>query len=213
MATTPSTLTPSASSSKTENITPDTDLSLSRLSSGSTTTKPTDPATTPEPDTTVTDATTTPITTTITTTEPQTTVPEAGELLAITFITGSCVGCPQEDLEGGLVVSLVTTSGETCQTEGLDHPDRRDYQQGQEARFSTSEEGMAGCETFPGGPPTGGSVTWTGTGVFAARNREICAELSGEGGSLETWCCTMVKASSSQNIAVSLNKCQLSYLV
>ena len=111
------------------------------------------------------------------------------------------------------MVSLVTSSGETCQTEGLDHPDRRDYQQGQEAMLSTSEEGMAGCETFPGGPPTGGSVTWTGTGVFAARNREICAELSGEGGSVETWCCTMVKASSSQNIAVSLNKCQLSYLV
>ena len=131
--------------------------------------------------------------------------------MAITFTTGSCIGCSTEVVEGGLKVRLDTESG-SCETVGLDNPEKRDYMQGEVARFSTAEEGMAGCEAFSGGAPTGGSVTWTGSGLFAARSRQICAELTGEQGMVETWCCIMAQQSSPQNVPVSLDKCALSYI-
>ena len=107
---------------------------------------------------------------------------------------------------------LDTESGQSCETAGLDNTEKRDYMQGEEARFSTAEEGMAECETFSGGAPTGGSVTWTGVGLFAARSREICAELTGEEGTVETWCCLMTEQSSPSNVQVALDKCALSYV-
>ena len=110
------------------------------------------------------------------------------------------------------MVRLETESGQSCQTLGLDNTEKRDYVQGETARFSTAEEGMAGCEAFPGGAPTGGSVTWTGVGLFAASAREICAELTGEEGRVETWCCHMTEPSSPQNVEVTLDKCALSYI-
>ena len=76
-----------------------------------------------------------------------------------------------------------------------------------------AEEGMAEGESFSvGGAPTGGSVTWTGVGLFAARYREICAEVSGKDGAVETWCCEMTESSSPQNVAVSLDNCALSFI-
>ena len=118
------------------------------------------------------------------------------------------MGCAQDVVEGGLRVKLLTTSGQMCQTAGLDNTEQRDYQQGQAASFSTAEDGMENCENFPAGGLTGGTVTWTGSGVFAARSREICAQLSAEE-ALQTWCCTMDDAASAQNVQVSLSKCAL----
>ena len=106
---------------------------------------------------------------------------------------------------------LDTESGQSCMTAGLDDPEKRDYVQGETARFTKAEEGMAECEGFSGGPPTGGSVTWTGVGLFAARSREICAELTGEEGAVETWCCHMTDPSSPQNVQVDLDNCALSF--
>ena len=115
-------------------------------------------------------------------------------------------------MEGGLKVMLETESGQSCETLGLDDTEKRDYMQGEVARFSTAEEGMAECEGFTGGAPTGGSVTWTGFGLFAARSREICVELTGEEGTVETWCCLMAQQSSPQNVQVALDMCALSYI-
>ena len=106
---------------------------------------------------------------------------------------------------------LETESGQSCETLGLDNTEKRDYVQGETARFTKAEEGMAECEGFPGGPPTGGSVTWTGVGLFAARAREICTELTGEEGAVETWCCHMTDPSSPQNVQVDLDNCALSF--
>ena len=116
-------------------------------------------------------------------------------------------------MEGGLRVRLESSSAGSCVTSGLDNTEKRDYQQGLEARFTTAEEGMAECENFPSGPPTSGSVTWTGSGVFAARSREICAEITAEEGAVETWCCLMAQSASSQNVQVSLDNCGLSDVV
>ena len=113
-------------------------------------------------------------------------------------------------MEGGLQVRLETESGQSCQTEGLDDTEKRDYVQGETARFTRAEEGMAECEGLVGGPPTGGSVTWTGVGLFAARSREICVELTGEEGAVETWCCHMADQHSPQNVQVNLDYCALS---
>ena len=115
-------------------------------------------------------------------------------------------------MEGGLQVRLETESGQSCETVGLDSTEKRDYVQGESARFTTAEEGMAQCEAFSGGAPTGGTVTWTGVGLFAARSREICAELTGEEGTMETWCCHMTEPSSPQNVPVTLDNCALSYI-
>merc|ERR1712110_265046 len=174
------------------------------------------PSTTPAPTTTTTPAPTTTRapTTTTTTPAPTTTTSSSsvGEIVAITFITGSCIGCSTDLVEDDLVVRLETESGQSCQTQGLDNTEKRDYVQGEAARFSTAEEGMAECEAFQGGAPTGGSVTWTGVGLFAARSREICAELTGEEGTVETWCCHMTESSSPQNVEVTLDNCALSYI-
>ena len=103
---------------------------------------------------------------------------------------------------------LDSSSGQSCATAGLDNIDKRDYIQGEEARFTMAEEGMAECESFyVGGAPTGGSVTWTGVGLFAARYREICVEVSEGEGALETFCCEMTDLASAQNVAVSLDNC------
>ena len=76
---------------------------------------------------------------------------------------------------------LVGEDGWQCQTEGLDHPDQHDYEGGVVARFDGSEEdGLCGCyQAVMGGNLTGGSVTWTGSGMFAAINREICVQVMG----------------------------------
>jgi len=61
-----------------------------------------------------------------------------------------------------------------------------------------------------GGAPKGGSVTWTGSGIFAARYREICIEVSGETEPVESWCCEMGESSSTTGMTVLLDHCVLS---
>ena len=99
---------------------------------------------------------------------------------------------------------LVGEDGWQCQTEGLDHPDQHDYEGGVVARFDGSEEdGLGGCyQAVMGGNLTGGSVTWTGSGMFAAINREICVEVM-EG----TWCCRMKSGYSNSMETVQLEMC------
>jgi len=110
-------------------------------------------------------------------------------------------------VEGGLKVRLASDDGWQCQTAGLDHPDRKDYQAGVVSWFYEGEaDGLEGChlEVLPGSL-SGGSVTWTGTGMFAASKRDICVEVLGVG----TWCCKMKDGYSSTNVAVQLEKCAL----
>jgi len=103
-------------------------------------------------------------------------------------------------------VSLESEDGWQCQTEGLDHPDQHDYEGGVIARFDGSEEdGLGGCyQAVMGGDLTGGSVTWTGSGMFAAINREICVQVMGG-----TWCCRMKSGYSNSMEAVQLEMCGL----
>merc|ERR1712179_52873 len=159
------------------------------------------PTTTEAPPTTVAPTTTT-------TTVPTTTTLEEGSIQAITFQTGSCIGCPSGAVEGGLKVRLEGENGFQCQTGGLDHPDKKNYEAGEVARFDDGEvDGLQGCyqEVVPGSV-TGGSVTWTGSGMFAASKRDICVQLSGEG---VTWCCKMKDGYSSTNLAVQLQSCEV----
>jgi len=113
-------------------------------------------------------------------------------------------------------VKIQDENGWTCETSGLDHPDRRDYEPGVETRFDGQPDGgqtdgLEGCymEVVPG-DITGGSVTWTGTGMFAAKSRKICFELSGDA---DTWCCMMQDAASSTNVQVQLEKCSVQTLI
>jgi len=167
------------------------------------------PSTTQVPTTT---STMTAPTTASTTEAPETTTTttlEKGAIQAITFQTGSCIGCPSGTVEGGLKVRLDGEDGWQCQTEGLDHPDKKDYEAGAIARFDNGEaDGSEGChQQMVLGSLTGGSVTWTGTGMFAASKRDICVQLSGD--MMETWCCKMKDGYSSTNLAVQLQSCTI----
>ena len=77
-------------------------------------------------------------------------------------------------MEDGLKVTLLSLEGSGCVTESLDDPSKVDYFQGQEARFSSQEVGLAGCSgaTLEGGP-IGGSVMWTGTVLTLASHWSI----------------------------------------
>merc|ERR1712110_193917 len=156
-------------------------------------------------------------TTTTTTTEaPATTTtaaPSSGGLDAIYFVTGSCIGCETGIEEDGLQVTLLSLEGSGCVSDPLDDPTKVDYFQGQEARFDNVEVGLAGCAgaTLEGGP-IGGSVMWTGQGMFAARFREICMELT-RGEAKEQWCCEMVDSASATNQAVLLDHCNMAYVI
>jgi len=110
-------------------------------------------------------------------------------------------------VEDGLKVTLLSLEGSGCVTESLDDPTKVDYFQGQEARFASQEVGLAGCAgaKLEGGP-IGGSVMWTGKGMFAARFREICMDID-NGEYIEDWCCEMAESSSSTNQAVLLEYC------
>ena len=107
---------------------------------------------------------------------------------------------------------LVGEDGSACETVGLDRPDQHDYVSGQVARWDGQPDGgltdgMQGCYLATmAGNLTGGSVTWTGVGMFAAREREICMEMSG---SVETWCCKMKEGGSSSNVAVQMADCRM----
>merc|ERR1711874_221724 len=163
------------------------------------------------PPTTTTMAPTTTTMAATTTMAPTTTIPTTtttalanGAVLAITFQTGSCIGCPSGTAEGGLKVRLVSETGWECQTDGLDHPQRKDYEAGAYARFEEGGvDGLLGCyhEAVPGSL-AGGSVTWTGSGMFAASKRDICVELSDA-----SWCCKMKGGYSTNNEAVELENC------
>ena len=129
---------------------------------------------------------------------------------AIRFVTSSCTGCAQNTVEGGVMVSLVPALGHGgCQTLGLDDPDTFDYSPGLEAAFSSLAEGMAGCfeAALPGGP-VAGNVTWTGSGVWAARARAVCVDLE-----LESWCCEMESGTAPQNEPVALGNCDQEQLL
>jgi len=99
---------------------------------------------------------------------------------------------------------LESEDGFECQTEGLDHPGRHDYRGGVIARFDGSEDdGLAGCyQQVVAGGLTGGSVTWTGSGMFAAFNREICVEMKEA-----SWCCKMRSGYSNSMETVQLEMC------
>jgi len=128
---------------------------------------------------------------------------------------GSCIGCPSGNIEGGLVVRLLGAADLSCQTSALDHPERQDYITGQEVRFDGQPDGgltdgLEGCYLSPmEGQLNGGSVTWTGSGMFAANKREVCVEMSASLGSTETWCCTMDQGYSSTNVAVQISNCKV----
>ena len=121
------------------------------------------------------------------------------------------MGCEDSNVEGGLSVTLTTDADISCSTAGLDDPEAKDYIQHQEAVFTRVEEGMEGCygAVLAGGPGTG-SVTWTGQGIFSARNREVCVDITAED-DLDTWCCQTNSASIMQGNTVSLINCQLKY--
>merc|ERR1719477_576365 len=123
------------------------------------------PTTTKTPTTTMAPTTTNAPTTTkaptTTTVMPATTTLEEGAIQAITFQTGSCIGCPSGTAEGGLKVRLEGENGFQCQTGGLDHPDKKDYEAGAVAVFDAGEvDGLQGCyQEVVTGSVTGGSVT------------------------------------------------------
>ena len=106
-------------------------------------------------------------------------------------------------------MTLTTDADISCSTAGLDNPEAKDYIQGQEAVFTRVEEGMEGCygAVLAGGPGTG-SVTWTGQGIFAARNREVCVDITAED-DLDTWCCQTNSEIIEQGNMVSLKNCHL----
>ena len=121
------------------------------------------------------------------------------------------MGCEDSNIEGGVSVTMTTDADISCSTAGLDDPEAQDYIQAQEAVFTRVEEGMEGCygAVLAGGPVTG-SVTWTGQGIFSARNREVCVDITAED-DLDTWCCQTNSASIMQGNTVSLINCQLKY--
>jgi len=113
-------------------------------------------------------------------------------------------------VEGGLKVRLQGFDGWACETTGLDRPDQHDYESGKVARFDGEPDGgqtdgLQGCYMeFVDGYLSGGIVTWTGSGMFAASRREICVEMSGSTG---TWCCKMKDGYSSTNVGVQIEDC------
>ena len=67
---------------------------------------------------------------------------------------------------------VISSSGAACETLGLDNASIHDYETGKLSRWTTEEQGMNECfKANLGGVPKGGSVTWTGPGIFAARYR------------------------------------------
>ena len=67
---------------------------------------------------------------------------------------------------------MISSSGAACETLGLDNASIHDYETGKLSRWTTEEQGMNECfKANLGGVPKGGSVTWTGPGIFAARYR------------------------------------------
>ena len=84
-----------------------------------------------------------------------------------------------------------------------------DYSPGLEAAFSSLAEGMAGCfeAALPGGP-VAGNVTWTGSGVWAARARAVCVDLD-----TQSWCCEMESGTAPQNEPVTLGNCDQEQLL
>ena len=112
------------------------------------------------------------------------------------------------------MVRIISSSGSSCETGGLDNLSKKDYVSGQLSRFSTLEQGMDGCfQADIGGLPKGGSVTWMGAGMFSARYREICVDIIGDDVNMESWCCEMREPSSTQNHAVLLDNCNLSDVI
>jgi len=199
------TMAPTTTKTPTTTKAPTTTMAPTTTNAPTTTKAPT---TTMAPTTTKVPTTTKAPTTTTTTVMPTTTTLEEGAIQAITFQTGSCIGCPSGTVEGGLKVRLEGENGFQCQTGGLDHPDKKDYEAGVVAVFDAGEvDGLQGCyQEVVTGSVTGGSVTWTGTGMFAASKRDICVQLSGEG---VTWCCKMKDGYSSTNLAVQLQSCEI----
>jgi len=111
---------------------------------------------------------------------------------------------------------VISSSGAACETLGLDNASIHDYETGKLSRWTTEEQGMNECfKANLGGVPKGGSVTWTGPGIFAARYREICIEISGDvdTDTVESWCCEMGESSSSTNHAVLIDNCVLSDVI
>ena len=105
-------------------------------------------------------------------------------------------------------MTLSTEADITCSTAGLDDPEARDYIGGQEAVFTREDEGMEGCyEAVLGGGPVTGSVIWTGTGLFAAFDNEICVDISAEADP-DTWCC-QTEGFANAGQVVPLVNCQL----
>merc|ERR1711935_1273344 len=138
--------------------------------------------TTEEPETTTAEETTTDMETTtaglITTPQPI----GGGLLSSVFFTTGSCIGCPSGNIEGGFKLVLEGRGDRRCETlVGLDHPNQRDYVSGFVAVFDGDDDegetdGMRGCVNSDlGGEVNGGSITWLATGVFAPRYLRICA--------------------------------------
>jgi len=92
---------------------------------------------------------------------------------------------------------------------GLDHPDLRDYVGGNPAVFdgepdAGTTDGLTSCyHADLGNEITGGTVTWLGSGIFAARSSHINVEMTGGA----QYRCTM-KAMAMQNIEVELHMCR-----
>jgi len=216
--TTTATTTTTPTTTITTTTTTTTSTTTTTTSTTSITTTTTTTITTTTTTITTTTTTITPITTTTTTPTTKTTTTSAtgttGQVQAIRFVTGSCIGCPTDNSEGGLMVRVISTSGTSCETGGLDDPSKKDYVAGQQSRFTSLENGMEACfQAEIGGTPKGGSVTWMGSGIFSARYREICIDIVGEESPLESWCCEMREASSAQNNAVLLDNCNLSDVI
>jgi len=150
--------------------------------------------------------------TTVPTEEPTTSQTQMGSIEAITFTTLSCLGCPSGPVEGGLKVRLQSASGLVCETErGLDRFDMVDYVVGEELRFDQGvDDGLVGCykQIFPEGI-AGGAVTWTGSGIFAAKETQICVELSSDADVPQKWCCNMNNGYSQTNVEDKLEHCSL----
>jgi len=101
------------------------------------------------------------------------------------------------------VVRLNGEGESSCQTPGLDHPDNWDYYPSHAVTFSGPELGE--CNSAELGGLQGGVVTWTGPGLFAAKNREICVGMVD--GSVS--CCSMQDSFSASNVPVTLENCKL----
>jgi len=129
-------------------------------------------------------------------------------LLSIVLDTQSCTGCQGsqgiKDEDGPFLI-LEGSSGASCNTRQLDHPNQIDFDNGKSAEFS-DEVILQTCYKADLTSVTKGTLRWTASqGLWAPKNKQIKLRWSG---STDLVCCCLSRADlSSTNPAASLTSC------